>query len=189
MRRLLLTFVFSILAAPAGAATVAAALGDASITHDASAMTWSIAAAGTTLTLLLDPSRDFSVQRLATSNNKPWTVGRRWSRRVVACQARRHLQQRPCGADLPGRCRGARLGAHAAHLAHRLRSARLSEMGQQFLDQLRQVRSRPWRDRRQFRARQRAVLGDGGAADAVSEPADRERVGRRQSSRPWHGAV
>ncbi len=76
MRRcLLLLVVLSIFAAPAGAATVVARLGDASITHDASAMTWSIAAAGTTLTLALDPSRDFAVTRLSTSTNKVWTVG------------------------------------------------------------------------------------------------------------------
>src|SRR5258706_7078812 len=57
----------------ANAATVARA-GDASITHDLQAQTWSISAGGTTLTLSLGPSRDFKVIRLATRSNIPWAV-------------------------------------------------------------------------------------------------------------------
>jgi alpha-galactosidase len=58
-------------ARPATAATVATA-GDAIIAHDQGAGTWSLSAAGTTLTLALDPSRDFSVTKLVTPSGKPW---------------------------------------------------------------------------------------------------------------------
>ncbi len=77
-RRLLVLIVLlfaALPASPAGAATTVAKLGDASITHDTSALTWAITANGTTLTLALDPSRDFAVQRLVTSSNKVWNVG------------------------------------------------------------------------------------------------------------------
>ena len=49
-------------AAPAWAATVVAQQGDASMSHDATAGTWTLAAGGATLTLALDPSRDFSIE-------------------------------------------------------------------------------------------------------------------------------
>jgi alpha-galactosidase len=58
-------------ARPASAATVAA-VGDATIAHDQGTGTWSVSAAGTTLTLALDPSRDFSVTKLVTASGKPW---------------------------------------------------------------------------------------------------------------------
>jgi alpha-galactosidase len=74
-RRLLLAFALSILASGPTAAATVAKTGDASISHDTQAGTWSIAAGGTTLTLGLDPTRDFEVVRLATSSNRPWTVG------------------------------------------------------------------------------------------------------------------
>jgi alpha-galactosidase len=58
-------------AGPAGAATVATS-GDAIVAHDQGAGTWSVSAAGTTLTLAIDPSRDFSVTRLVTASGKQW---------------------------------------------------------------------------------------------------------------------
>jgi hypothetical protein len=73
-RRLLLALALVLIPRPTTAATVASA-GDASITHDAQAGTWSIAAGGATLTLGLDSSRDFEVLRLVTISNKPWTIG------------------------------------------------------------------------------------------------------------------
>jgi alpha-galactosidase len=73
-RRLLLVVVLVLAPVPAAAATVAS-VGDASITHDTQARTWSIAAGGATLTLGLDPSRDFEVLRLVTAADIPWTIG------------------------------------------------------------------------------------------------------------------
>src|SRR6266568_8799599 len=73
-RRLLLVLALALVPHPTTAATVASA-GDASITQDAQAGTWSIAAGGATLTLGLDSSRDFEVLRLVTTSNKPWTIG------------------------------------------------------------------------------------------------------------------
>ena len=81
LRRLLVPVVLTFaLAASAVTPAIAAPvvvkqLGDASISHDAAAMTWSLTVHGTTLTLALDPSRDFAIQRLATSSNTLWTVG------------------------------------------------------------------------------------------------------------------
>src|SRR5438034_1121298 len=73
-RRFLLALTLALAPNPTTAATVASA-GDASITHDAQAGTWSIAAGGATLTLGLDSSRDFEALRLVTTSNKPWTIG------------------------------------------------------------------------------------------------------------------
>ena len=50
-------------------------MGDASIAHDTSARTWSLAAGGATLTLVLDPSRDFAVSLLTSPSGASWTVG------------------------------------------------------------------------------------------------------------------
>jgi alpha-galactosidase len=73
-RRFLLALLLALTPHPTTAATVASA-GDASITHDAQAGTWSIAAGGATLTLGLDSSRDFEVLRLMTTSDRPWTIG------------------------------------------------------------------------------------------------------------------
>lgn len=59
---------------PASGAIPVAVAGDASITHDPDAGTWTLSAGGTALTLALDRSRDFQVVRLATSSKIPWTV-------------------------------------------------------------------------------------------------------------------
>src|SRR5437588_1212217 len=76
MRRALVFLLPLVLAAQtlATAAPVATA-GDASITHDPRAGTWSIGAGGATLTLALDPGRDFAVLNLVSSANRRWTVG------------------------------------------------------------------------------------------------------------------
>lgn len=55
-------------------ATTAALAGDASITHDTTNGTWSIAAGGTQLTLALDSTRDFSVTSLTTSSGTSWAL-------------------------------------------------------------------------------------------------------------------
>ena len=49
-------------------------VGSASISHDAAAQTWTIAAAGASLTLGLDPTRDFEVVRLASAADQSWTI-------------------------------------------------------------------------------------------------------------------
>jgi alpha-galactosidase len=57
--------------APVTAAVVASS-GDASITHDESAGTWTLTAGGTTLKLAIDASRDFSIVSLTTSSGVAW---------------------------------------------------------------------------------------------------------------------
>jgi alpha-galactosidase len=56
-------------------AAVVASTGDASIAHDESAGTWTLAAGGTTLKLALDAGRDFSIVSLATSSGVALTAG------------------------------------------------------------------------------------------------------------------
>jgi len=56
-------------------AAVVASTGDASITHEESAGTWTLVAGGTTLKLALDPGRDFSIVGLSTSSGVAWTSG------------------------------------------------------------------------------------------------------------------
>src|SRR5215471_253686 len=81
MRRCLFTVWLSFLALAASgpvssAATPVAQVGDASISHDAGAGTWSITAGGTTLTIAADPSRDFRLLGLRTAaSSTPWLVG------------------------------------------------------------------------------------------------------------------
>ena len=59
----------------AGAASaVADDPSDASIIHDSSAGTWTLTSGGTSLTLALDSSRDFAIQRLATASGKTWAA-------------------------------------------------------------------------------------------------------------------
>jgi alpha-galactosidase len=77
MRRLLFTLapfiVFALAAARPASAEPLVSAGDASISQDG--VTWSVAAGGTTLTLMIGPSRDFEVVRLATPSNIAWTIG------------------------------------------------------------------------------------------------------------------
>jgi alpha-galactosidase len=49
--------------------------GSASISNDTEAGTWTISSAGTSLTLALDPGRDFQVLRLASTSGEPRTAG------------------------------------------------------------------------------------------------------------------
>jgi alpha-galactosidase len=65
--------VFTLLApGPAAAATVASA-GDASISRDQSAGTWTLKAGGTTMVLTLDAGRDLTISRLVTASGVSWT--------------------------------------------------------------------------------------------------------------------
>src|SRR3954468_748613 len=59
----------------AEAATIVAQQGDAAISHDASAGTWTLRAGGAELTLALDPSRDFAIVSLISSTGTAWAVG------------------------------------------------------------------------------------------------------------------
>lgn len=52
----------------------AARAGSAFVSHDAAARTWTIGSAGASLTLGLDPSRDFEVVRLASAADQSWTI-------------------------------------------------------------------------------------------------------------------
>jgi alpha-galactosidase len=56
------------------APTVVAQVGDASIAHDTSAGTWTLSAGGATLTLALDPSRDFALQSLMSPSGVSWSL-------------------------------------------------------------------------------------------------------------------
>ena len=58
---------------PLLAATVASS-GDASITHDESAGTWTLTAGGTSLKLTIDAGRDFSIVSLTTGSGVAWTT-------------------------------------------------------------------------------------------------------------------
>jgi alpha-galactosidase len=59
----------------AEAATVVAQKGDAAVSHEADAGTWTLRAGGASLTLALDPSRDFGVVNLISASGTTWTVG------------------------------------------------------------------------------------------------------------------
>ena len=61
-------------ALPASAATALQA-GDASITQDESAGTWTIAAGGSSMTLALAPARDFNVVSLMSASGRNWALG------------------------------------------------------------------------------------------------------------------
>jgi hypothetical protein len=62
--------------ARAGAATtVVAQQGDASISHDEAAGAWTLAAGGASLTLALDPARDFAILSLVSASGASWTTG------------------------------------------------------------------------------------------------------------------
>src|SRR5262245_26492403 len=82
MRRLPTRLLLAVLAAVSfsrapleAAATIVASSGDASITHDDSAGTWTLAAGGTTLKLTSDAGRDFSIVSLTTRSDVAWAVG------------------------------------------------------------------------------------------------------------------
>jgi alpha-galactosidase len=59
----------------AEAATVVAQEGDAAISHDPNAGTWTLAAGGALLTLALDPSRDFAIVSLLSASGTSWSIG------------------------------------------------------------------------------------------------------------------
>lgn len=66
------TLVASIVPAASALAAPVAEAGDASITHNDAAGTWTLVAGGTSLTLLLDAGRDFAISRLTTSSGVSW---------------------------------------------------------------------------------------------------------------------
>jgi alpha-galactosidase len=72
---LLCCFLALAIAPPTLAATIVAQAGDATITHDGAAGTWTLAAGGATLTLALDPSRDFAFVGLTSASGRAWTTG------------------------------------------------------------------------------------------------------------------
>ena len=70
--------LFALLAASTNAeaaTTTVAQQGDASISHEASAGTWTLAAGGASLTLALDPSRDFAIVSLLSASGTSWAIG------------------------------------------------------------------------------------------------------------------
>jgi alpha-galactosidase len=74
---LLLSFVVLLavsLRGTAEAATVVAQQGDASIAHEAAAGTWTLSTAGASLTLALDPSRDFAIVSLLSASGTTWNA-------------------------------------------------------------------------------------------------------------------
>ena len=74
--RVILFLAFIVGSTAVEAATVVVAhQGDAAIVHDPAAGTWTLTAGGATLTLALDPSRDFAIVSLSSVSGKPWTTG------------------------------------------------------------------------------------------------------------------
>jgi alpha-galactosidase len=59
----------------AAASSIVAQNGDAIIAHDAAAGTWTLQAAGATLTVAADASRDFTIVGFVSSSNTSWTTG------------------------------------------------------------------------------------------------------------------
>ena len=74
-RRAILLFTFLVGSPAVEAATVVAQQGDAAIAHDAAAGTWTLTAGGASLTLALDPSRDFAIVNLRSASGTAWTTG------------------------------------------------------------------------------------------------------------------
>src|SRR4029078_12643375 len=58
-----------------GSALVLRQHGERAIAHDAHAGTWTLSAGGATLTLALDPSRDFAIVSLLSANGTSWALG------------------------------------------------------------------------------------------------------------------
>src|SRR5260221_3247176 len=56
----------------AEAATIVAQQGDAAIAHDAAEGTWTLTAGGASLTLALDPTRDFTIVSLVSASGTAW---------------------------------------------------------------------------------------------------------------------
>src|SRR6266850_1270132 len=86
-------------------------------------------------------------------------------------------------ADLSGRRTRPPVAVRATGAPDRRGEAGLSEVGQQFLDQLHAIGPRAWIERRQLRARGRAVSALRRIARALPGAVDRERVGWRESPR------
>lgn len=69
-----LSFLFLLVAPTTGQAATVAAAGDASISHDTSAGTWTLSSGGASLTLTLDAARDFTVSRLESPSGINWVT-------------------------------------------------------------------------------------------------------------------
>lgn len=70
-----LTLVLTALSAPAIQAETVVRAGFASIAHHPEAGTWTIGSNGLSMTLLIDPARDFQVLRLGYFSGEPQTIG------------------------------------------------------------------------------------------------------------------
>jgi hypothetical protein len=70
----ILLFTFLVGCHAAAASTTIAQQGDAAILHDKPAGTWTLTAGGATLTLALDPTRDFAIVSLVSASGTPWTT-------------------------------------------------------------------------------------------------------------------
>lgn len=77
LNRALLLVLLTAMAAsgPTSAAATVVRAGSASISNDPEAGTWTIRAAGTSLTLGIDPGQDFRVVRLASASGEARTIG------------------------------------------------------------------------------------------------------------------
>jgi alpha-galactosidase len=105
----LVFFLAPAVRASVAAATIVAKAGDASITHDAAAGTWMLTAAGTALTLAIDPSRDFAILNLVTTSGKAWTTAVaadsfvHAGNQTVAFGSRAHFAYQDVTIETPGR--------------------------------------------------------------------------------------
>ena len=93
------------------------------------------------------------------------------------------------GPGLPRRHRRSPVGPRSGHPPDRRGQARLPEVGQQLLDQLRSHGTRARIHRRQLLRTSRALRRPGATARAVSRPHHRELRGWRATSRPRHAAL
>jgi alpha-galactosidase len=64
--------LYLLIAVPALGADTVDRLGDAYVTHDSAAGTWTLGASGTSLTLRIDPASDFQVVRLLSASGRNW---------------------------------------------------------------------------------------------------------------------
>ena len=77
LRRVVIVLACSLLIGPrfAFSATTVQALGDATITHDPQAGTWTVGAGGATLTAALDASSDWQITALVSPTGRNWISG------------------------------------------------------------------------------------------------------------------
>src|SRR5216684_3903092 len=78
-----LLMLFLLMPMSSQAATTIQSLDDAAIAHDSAAGSWMIKSGGATLTVALDPSRDFQVVSLVGASSQNWIVVTRSSPDVI----------------------------------------------------------------------------------------------------------